>query len=85
MTPSEQMALYFEKQEYDKVIEIGSEVVHGPNPTPYNLLLFANSCIMTGQHKQAYAWFCKINEHPDSDELYKMSASAAMSALKGVS
>ncbi len=85
MTPSEQMALYFEKKEYDKVIEIGSEVVHGSTPTPYDLLLFANSCIMTGAHKQAYAWFSRINAHPDSDELFKMSASAAMSALKGLS
>lgn len=85
MTPSEQMALYFEKKEYEKVLEIGSEVVHGEKPTPFDLLLFANSCIATGAHKQAYAWFSRINTHPDSNELFKISASAAMSALKGLS
>jgi hypothetical protein len=84
MTPSEQMIQFFENKDYAKVIEVGSEVVHGTSPTPHDLLLFANSCVMLGQHKQAYAWFSRINAHCDSDDLYKQCALASMEAFRNI-
>ncbi len=76
------MKTYFKEQNFSKIFQIGEEVAKSPDAEPFDLLVFANSCMFVRKYHEAYKWFIALNRHPDADDINKKAASAAIHALQ---